>query len=355
MKKYYLGMFIIFILLSNPVLAAYKPSLPTDFTPITWASAPGINSFFKAPKDNGTIDFITRIYLPQNQINFIISKNAPTDLGLTGINKNTDTAPFGNEIIPENKNINNFHNLSFERITAESSKSIDPSIKFIWDAQFFNMKTGSSDLSMAVKYSDENKTTIVSGSRSVSDIAKERRMLIINNKTGKATIQDFNSVKFVDDGDQALEGFLPTLEKSDNVGTAASRLFLGVSDDGQELVIYCSQLATVKDASNALVSAGIKLENQLQADGGGSATCGYNLPGQYFVEPTRTLPLLMGAKTILFRGKITVKIANVRSDPSTKNKAVTQLSKDTEVQAFEEKNGWYRIGEGKWILKSLVK
>lgn len=355
MKKYYLGLFIISFLFTTPVFAAYKPLTPTDFSPITWASAPGINSFFKAPEGNGAIDFITRIYLPQNQINFIISKNEPTNLGLTGINKNTDTAPFGNEVIPENKNINNFNNLSFERITAESSKSIDPSIKFIWDAQFFNMKTGSSDLSMAIKYSDENKTTIVSGSRSVSDIAKERRMLIINNKSGNARVQDFNSIIFVDEGDQALEGFSPTLEKSDNSNTAASRLFLGVSDDGKELVIYCSQLATVKDASKALITAGIKLENQLQADGGGSAACGYNLPGQFFVEPTRTLPLLMGAKTVLFRGKITVKTANVRSDPSTKNKAVIQLSKDTEVQAFEEKNGWYRIGEGKWILKSLVK
>jgi len=362
MKKFYLGILIISMSLTSSVYAAttktttakYEPVIPKDFSSITWAKSLGINSYFKAPKDNGAIDYITRIYLPQNQINFIISKE-PTDLGLTGINKNTDTAPFGDEITPANKNINNFHNLSFERVTTEFAKSIDSSIKFIWDAQFFNMKNGSSDLSMAIKYSKDNKTTITSGSRSVVDMGKNRRMLIINNKNGTAIIKDFDSATFVDDGDQALEGFSPMVEKSDSSNGAASRLFLGVSDDGKELIVYCSQLATIKDASNALIAAGVSIDHQLQADGGGSASCGYNLPGQYFVEPTRTLPILMGAKTILARGKVNTATLNVRNKPSTKGDILYKLLKDEEVQAFEEKDGWYKIGDDKWVMKAYIK
>ena len=271
---------------------------------------------------------------------------------MTGINKNTDTAPFGDEITPANKNINNFHNLSFERITTETAKSIDSSNKFIWDAQFFNMKTGSSDLSMAIKYSKDKKTIITSGSRSVVDMGKNRKMLLIDNKKGTATIKNFDSATFIDEGDVGLEGFAPTVEKSDG---ATSRLFLGVSNDGKELIIYCSQLATNKDASNALLAAGVSVENQLQADGGGSASCGYNLPGQYFVEPVRTLPVLMGAKTIIFSGKVTTSTLNVRNKPSTKGDILYKLSKNEEIKAFEEKDGWYRIGDNEWVMKTYIK
>ena len=106
---------------------------------------------------------------------------------------------------------------------------------------------------------------------------------------------------------------------------------------------------------HALIIAGIPVEHQLQADGGGSASCGYNLPGQFFVEPVRTLPLLMGAKTILLKGKITSNNVNVRDNPSIKDKAIKKLSKGAEVVVFEENNGWYRIGDGEWVSKVFVK
>jgi uncharacterized protein YgiM (DUF1202 family) len=143
--------------------------------------------------------------------------------------------------------------------------------------------------------------------------------------------------------------------KSDNASGGASRLFLGVSSSSQELIIYCSNLATVKEASDALIAAGVPLEHQLEADGGGSASCGYNLPGQYFVEPARTLPLLMGAKTIVARGVANTKGVNVRSGPGTKYPIVMKLDKGAPIQAFEEKNGWYRLGDKQWVIKTLIK
>jgi len=374
MKKLYLALLIMLALLSaSPVLAAsksaaakaaWKPLSPDGYSPIAWAKAPGIASFFKAPDDNGAIDFVTRIYLPQNQIEFIISTNTPADLTATDVNSGSDTASSGQESFSTTTSssttaadISDFHNLSFTRLGAEAAKAIAAPVKFLWDAQFFNLQPVFSELSMAVKYTAGTTTTITSGSRSIPDMAKPRRMLIINNQTGKAAIEDFDSSIFIDNknGDQALEGFAPTVPLSDSAGGAASRLFLGVSDDGKELLIYCSQLATVDEASNALALAGISPDHQLQADGGGSAACGYNLPGQFFVEPTRSLPLLMGAETILARGIATTKTLNVRSGPSAKKPIVTKLSKGAAVRVFEEKNGWYRIGDGQWVLKSQIK
>ena len=365
MKKIYLGLLIVFALSATPALAAkqsaassakaaWKPQTPTGFTPIAWVSAPGIASFFKPPADNGAIDFLTRIYLPQNQINFIVSTSSPIDLSLANLNS-TSSQNIG--LSTTTVDIKAFHNLSFKRLGAETSKAIDPSIKFLWDASFFNMKPVFTDLSMAVKYSVGATTTISSGSRSISDMAEQRRMLTINNQTGKAVVGDFDPTVFTDtkNSDQALEGFSPTVAKTDSGGGAAARLFLGVSNDGQELTVYCSHLATVKEASDSLTAAGVSPDHQLEADGGGSTSCGYNLPGQFFIEPIRSLPLLMGAKTILARGKVTTKTINVRSGPSTKSPIIAKLLKDTAVRAFEESNGWYRIDDGKWILKSLIK
>ncbi len=357
MKNNYLKLTFYVFLLSflfyknSLALEDYIPEIPKNFSEITWVKSPGINSYFKEPKNNGSIDYITKIYLPKNEINFIISKE-PENLGLTGINKNTDTPPFGDEIIPPEKNINNLNNLSFERITSEQAKKIDSSIKFIWNAQFFNMKQGSSDLSMAIKYSNNNKTVITSGSRSVFDIEEKRRMLIIDNKKGFAEIKDFNSIDFIDKGDQALEGFYPTTEKGSG---ATSRLFLGVSKDGKELIIYCSKLATIKDASNSLLLAGVPLENQLQTDGGGSAFCGYNLPGQHFVESTRALPIFMGAKTIFKRGIVATEKLNIRDSSSIKSKIVGKLKKEELIKVFEEKDGWYKIGDNMWVSKLYIK
>jgi len=343
MKKINFSLLIIFALVATPVWATWQPTTPTDYSPITWAKAPGIASFFKAPQDGVAIDFLTRVYLPQNEIKFIVATTTPTTLPK-------------DETATASTDLKAFPNLNFERFSAEEAKTLSPKIKFLWDAPFFNMKSPASDLSMAVKYSTNNSSTISSGSRSIPDMTESRRMLVIDNKTGKAVIKDFEPTFFADEknGDQAIEGFGPTVGKSDSGSTAAARLFLGVSDDGQELVIYCSRLATIKDASEALITAGISMDHQLQADGGGSTACGYNLPGQYFVEPIRTLPLMMGAETIT-RGTITTKIINVRSGPSLKDSVVTQLNLGDVVRIYSEKNGWYRIGEGQWAFKPLIK
>jgi hypothetical protein len=365
MKKIYLGLLVIFFLSAVPALAAaatpakkvWKPLAPKDYTLITWAQAPGIASFYKAPPDNGAIDFLTRVYLPQNQINFIIATSAPINLSSPDSNITSSSPELTASSETLGADIDNFPNLSFKRLGGEAAKIIDPAIKFLWDVSFFNMKTGFSDLSMAAKYTFGTSTIISSGSRSVPDMALERRMLIINNQTGRAEIKDFDPAVFVNkkSGDQAVEGFAPTVGKSDNAGGGASRLFIGVATSSQELIIYCSNLATVKEASDALVAAGVPINNQLQADGGGSTACGYNLPGQYFVEPTRTLPLLMGAKTIVARGVVNASTMNVRSGPGTKYPIVAKLTKGAPIMAMEEKNGWYRIGENQWAIKTLIK
>jgi len=364
MKKIYFGLLIIFFLFAAPTFAAapkaWKPTTPNDYTPITWAKATGIASFFKAPQDGGAIDFLTRIYLPQNQIKFILSAPASTGSGAanaaSAANPAETIAPTP-DVPASNGDIGTFPNLSFTRLGAEAAKTIDPTVKFIWDVAFFNMRPVSSDLSMALKYTENGNTTVSSGSRSSADMALPRRMLIVNNQTGKATIKDFDAAAFIDDknGDQAIEGFSPVVVKTDGPTAAASRLFLGVSNDGKELTVYCSQLASVKEASDALTAAGVSPEHQLEADGGGSAACGYNLPGQFFVEPTRTLPLLMGATTIVARGTVNASSMNVRSGPGTKYPIVAKLPKGTAIQAFGESNGWYRIGDGKWAIKSLIK
>jgi len=356
MKKLLVLSLIIVSLSATPAFAAAKKTVvaakpawkavtPTGYSPISWASAPGVASFFKPPADSGAIDYLTRINLRQNLINFIVSPDAAPVV-------KTPTAPDATT-----GEIAAYPDLSFKRLGAEASKAIDPAIKFIWDAPFFNMGAVMSDLSMAVKYTAGGKTVVSAGTRSASDMALPRRMLIVNNQTGKAMIEDFDQTVFTDpkSGDLALEGFSPAVVKTDGPTAAASRLFLGISNDGQELAVYCSQSATVNEANDALVAAGVAPNNILEADGGGSAACGYNLPGQFFVEPTRTLPLLMGAKNILKRGKITSTTANVRSGPGTKYPIVSKLLKDDAITALGELNGWYRIGDGEWVIKTLIK
>jgi len=360
MKKLFTLFLVVVSLSATPALAAAKKAVapakpawkaiaPAGYSPISWASAPGIASFFKPPADNGAIDYLTRINLRQNLVNFIVSPDAAPAVQ-PPIAPNAATGATADDITA-------YPDLSFKRLGAEASKAIDPAIKFIWDAPFFNMGAIMSDLSMAVKYTAGGKTVVSAGTRSAADMALPRRMLIVNNQTGKAAIQDFDQTVFTDpkSGDLALEGFSPAVVKTDGPGAAASRLFLGISTDGQELSVYCSQSATVKEADDALIAAGVTPDYVLEADGGGSAACGYNLPGQFFVEPTRTLPLLMGAKNILKRGKITSTTANVRSGPGTKYPIITKLSKDDAVTALGELSGWYRIGDGQWVIKTLIK
>ncbi len=352
--------------------ASWKPTTPEGYTPITWAKATGIASFFKAPSDNGSLDFLTRIYLPQNQIQFIApTSTEPLDWGMPSSNFVTsivvkDSTPITTEILDETPNTspvlvgenaadsNSFHNFAFARFVGESGKAFNKDVKFIWNGPFFNTNLPTSDLSMAIKSTLAGKTLISSGSRPDFDMAHPRKMLLINNRTGKANVQDFDADIFVGtvSGDQALESFGPDVAKGD---TATARLFIGVMPNKQEVVIYCSQSATIGEASRALSVAGVPIENQLEADGGGSASCGYNLPGQYFVEPNRTLPLMMGALTIIARGTPTTDGLNVRSGPAAKYAIVRKINKIDFLRVFEEKNGWYRIGQGEWVSKVLIK
>jgi uncharacterized protein YgiM (DUF1202 family) len=364
----------------KPKIAAWKAVMPEGYAPITWTKATGIASFFKAPSGNGSLDFITRIYLPQNQIQFIFpTSTPPLDWGLSAPNfitavslenstpglvsvTSTDGTPDEAGSVATSTPVatsvpSGFHNFAFDRFVAEAGKVLASDAKFIWNAPFFNITLPTSDLSLALKSIVGTSTLVSSGSRPSFDMVNSRRMLLVNNRTGRASVQDFDAEIFVSpaSGDQGLEGFSPDIAKNDNASGATARLFIGVMPNKQEVVIYCSQSATVGEASRALTLAGVPVENQLQADGGGSASCGYNLPGQYFVEPSRTLPVTMGAFTVVVRGVPSTDGINVRSGPGTKYAIVTKLSKNTPIVVLAEKNGWYRIGEGQWILKSLFK
>ncbi len=383
MKKIIFAFFIFFIFSTIPVsakttppapvqsLATWKPATPSGYTAIVWAKAPGIASFFKTPNGSGTLDFLTRIYLPQNQIGFFIaSSSMPADGGVV-ISETIPSTTTTNFFLPgleetdltvtdnttSTQAMSGYHNFAFARVIAEVAKSIAPTAQFIWNGPFFNITRPVSDLSMALKMSVGTTTLITSGSRPATDMAQERRMIIIDNQTARASIKIFDPVIFASSsiGDQAFEGFAPTVIKTDSANQATARLFLGVSTSSKELVVFCSRQSTVQEASDALVAAGVPVENQLEADGGGSATCGYNLPGQFFVEPMRTLPLLMGATTVLARGVVTTNDLNVRSGPAAKYSIIIKLPKGQAVKVFEEKNGWLRIGDGQWVLKTLIK
>ncbi len=386
MQRFFISFFVSLIFLITPALAqaaTWKPVVPEGYTPITWAKATGIASFFKAPSGSGHLDFITRIYLPQNQIQFIApTSSAPLDWGPADSNFTTPiiikNATPSAEISTSTENLNEpfsssetttpaisvvttpmavinpFRNFAFIRFVAETGKAVASENKFVWNAPFFNVTLSTSDLSMALKYTVGTTTLISSGSRPSFDINNQRRMLLINNRTGKANVQEFDADIFVSDvsGDQGFESFAPEVVKGDS---SSARLFVGVMPSKQEIVIYCSQSATAGEASRALSLAGVPVENQLQADGGGSASCGYNLPGQYFVEPSRTLPLMMGAATIIARGVPTTDGLNVRSGPGPKFPVIFKLKKTETVRVLEEKTGWYRIGAGQWVSKALIK
>ena len=340
--------FILSVLMFLPIQTMYaaepvwKPTTPEGYKPISWAKAYGVNTFIKTPTGNGTIDFLTSIYLPYNEVKLVATSTPRVDWG-------AGAPPFATDTI---------HNWAVARIVAEDTKTRNPDASFFWNAPFFNITASVTDLSMALKSTDEAGDYITSGSRPENDMLQSRRMLIINNKLGKAKIVDFDVSTFTnsEEGDQAVEGFAPTVFKTDGPSGATARLFLGIKSDGKELIVYCSNVATIQNASDALAAAGVPVENQMQVDGGGSATCGYNLPGQYFVEPIRTLPYLMGTFPIVLRGTVTIDKLNVRSGPGTNFKAVDRLAKGTKITAVEEKSGWYRLAKtNNWVSKQYIK
>lgn len=316
---------------------------PNGFRALTWAKARGISSFYKPQKGNGYVDYLTVIYLPYAQIKLIASTTPQTSWSEA-------KSPFGLHGQPF------VSNWVFPKMVTEYVKEQNPRAHFFWNMPYFNITSTSTDLSLALKSTLGPSPYITSGSRPDTDVAENRRMLIIDNNKATAQITDFDVTTFLADGDQAVEGFAPsvTIKGDDSI---IARLFVGVRKQGNELVVYCSRGATVDEAINALIAADVPIENQIQVDGGASATCAYNMPGQYFVEPGRMLPHLMGAYPHLFRGTIINEGVNVRVGPWITNKSIAKLSKGTAVTAYEEKNGWVKIDEqaAKWVLKTLIK
>ncbi len=318
----------------------WTPTTPQGYSPITWVSGTGIKSFIKVPENSGYIDYLTIINLANTQVKLIASSTEK-------ILKGPSVAPFPEEGV---------ENWAFAKSMVETFKTANPEVKFLWNAPFFNINTPTTELSLGLKSSDAQGEYITSGSRPASDTEQSRRMLIIDNTHGVANITDFDENIFVKDGDQAVEGFHPLGSPSIKTEQTA-RVYLGVRSEGKELLVYCSRSATHEWASEALENAGVPLENQVQLDGGGSATCAYNLPGQYFVEPGRTLPYIMGVTPKLPKGVTTIDKLNVRSGAGVTNKVLRQLPLSTEITIYEEVNGWYRVSEknSEWVSKTYIK
>lgn len=341
MKKHFIVQlsFLSFIgIFSSFSFARAADSVPSEYTRIQWVGEPGITSYMRAPEYAGYIDYLTVIDLTKNQIK-LMSTSTPR------VYEGPAVEPFQGETAK---------NWLFNRSIAESLKKGNPEARFIWNAPFFNVDMRTTVLSLGIKSIDAQGEYISTGGRPTPDMAEARRMLIIDNKTGKAKIADFDAEVFVNEGDQAVEGFHP-LGSPSNRSVQAARVYLGVRSDGNELIVYCSNSASKEEASHALTNAGVPEEQQIQVDGGGSATCGYNLPGQYFVEPGRALPHLMGAFPMRGKGTTTIQNMNVRSGPGTSYSVVRKLPLGTSVTLYEEKNGWGRISSNEWISMQYVK
>ena len=54
-------------------------------------------------------------------------------------------------------------------------------------------------------------------------------------------------------------------------------------------------------------------------------------------------------------GKVTASVLNVRSGPGSSYKVVSTLKKGKTVTIYEEKNGFYRIGDNKWCSADYIK
>lgn len=186
---------------------------------------------------------------------------------------------------------------AFSKTVVETIKQAraNRSMKFLWDMPFHNLAMTTTDFSLALKSPDSRgHIYVTSGSRPLGDMEQDRRMLIVDNKKAIGKILDFDEVVFMKQGDFGVEGFSPSTTPA-NTPPSTSRLMVGMKSDGKTLVIFCSRAASLDEASQALSAAGVLPDNQLEADGGLSTTCGYNLPGQYFVEPGRMLPELIAA------------------------------------------------------------
>ena len=54
------------------------------------------------------------------------------------------------------------------------------------------------------------------------------------------------------------------------------------------------------------------------------------------------------------KGRVNTGELNVRKGPGAANPVVVKLKKDDLVDLFEEKDGWFRIGTGRWVNKSYI-
>lgn len=54
------------------------------------------------------------------------------------------------------------------------------------------------------------------------------------------------------------------------------------------------------------------------------------------------------------QGMVTSSELNVRKGPGTNNPIVVKLKKGDSLEVFEESDGWWRIGAGRWVSKSFV-
>ncbi len=333
MNKYSLFLFLFLF----PGVSVQASDIPEQYVPLTWVKESGIQSYMKVPENAGTIDYVTIIDLSLNEV-VLMSSSSPR------IYEGPAVAPF------ESLEAQNW---LFPRSHAEVLKQGNREAKFIWNAPFFNINMPNTVLSLGLKSVDEQGSYISTGGRPGNDMLEKRKMLIINNKSKIAKILDFDEKIFVAEGDQAVEGFDSTGSPS-NKAELAARVFAGVRNSGKELVIYCSRNASKDEARVALSAFDVLESEQIQLDGGGSATCGYHLPGQYFVEPGRSLPHLMGARARKPLGIVTLSEINVRSGAGTNFSITRKMKRNEQVTIFEEKNGWYRISSNEWVSAQFI-
>src|SRR5437868_3329337 len=105
--------FFLLSLFTIPLLASavtkpptWKPKTPTNFVPITWLKGKGVASFEKPPTGNGSIDFLTIIYLPYNHVQLISSSTPKQSWG-------PGTSPFATDTVQD---------WAVARMTAETAK-----------------------------------------------------------------------------------------------------------------------------------------------------------------------------------------------------------------------------------------
>ena len=127
----------------------WSAATPASFTPLSWAKARGIATFFKPQPGNGYLDYLTIIYLPYNQIKLIASSTPQTTWGQA-------QAPLDQPIVS---------NWVFNKVVTEQIKSKNADAQFIWNLPYFNVNGTTTDLSLALKTTFATSTYITSGSR----------------------------------------------------------------------------------------------------------------------------------------------------------------------------------------------